>query len=320
MNKTSAKSSLIIVIVISALAIGLFWAFHSKLEHNSYQDIKQDENTLSKSEHTKKPKTADAQPGTIKSTQESSFAANSLQNQRPQQTEGKQAATVVENFERLRQCHSSFAKIRNLKGRMDACTLAAQHEGGYDEVCKRQQIELDAKIRVEEANLAYCGAVPAQVELDYYTSVEAAAKLGDADAQICYIRGNFDVGSGLSKQTIAQYQQTSQEYVNQAIKRGDWRAVALLGLTENNLAHTGGLISSLAIGDPITVYKMNRLLLLGAEGDYAGILATRLKTYALRLTSGQIAQANAWAKAYYDQYFASKPKLISPPEPCVDAP
>jgi len=234
-----------------------------------------------------------------------------------QQSELVQASLA---FKSLRQCHISMSRLTSLRNRLAACVSAAQYEGGHDAVCDKLAPELDTKIQAVEAQLSSCGTVPAQVELDYYQAVTQAAKLGNADAQICYVRGNFRRISPWTDEEIRQYQDQAQRYVDEAVARGDWRIVALLGTTNNYLAHTGGLMTHLAIGDAETVYKMNRLLRLGAIGDYANLLDTRINGFIVQLSPQQVALADEWAQDFFELHFANSEKLVAAPKTCTDSP
>lgn len=79
-------------------------------------------------------------------------------------------------------------------------------------------------------------------------------------------------------------------------------------------------MASLAVGDPVTVYKMNRLLRLGATGDYAQMLDSYQSEYAAKLTPDQVSKADAWAQAFYDLHFKNSPMLTAEPKTCEDVP
>jgi hypothetical protein len=71
-------------------------------------------------------------------------------------------------------------------------------------------------------------------------------------------------------------------------------------------------------GQPYIVYQMNRLLRLGAEGEFAASLDWRGVSLREQLSAGQVAEAEDWAKVVYEQSFANAPRLTEMPTVCED--
>jgi hypothetical protein len=72
-----------------------------------------------------------------------------------------------------------------------------------------------------------------------------------------------------------------------------------------------GLITE---GDDETVYRMLRLLRMGATGDYAKRLDDQLGSF--RELATKLADADAWAQHEYDAHFANSASLSEPPIVC----
>jgi len=164
----------------------------------------------------------------------------------------------------------------------------------------------------------------------YYESTKQVAKSGNPDAQLCYLQSNFLDLNGKAPYAQADrtdYQTASPKYIQNAFTRGDWRIVELLSTD-----HHGGIIGLALyipnIGTPDTIYKMTRLLRLGARGEYAEQLDARLDTMARPdghenpdLPQAEIAELDDWAQETFSQYFAGAPGLSKPPYPCgIDTP
>jgi hypothetical protein len=221
----------------------------------------------------------------------------------------------VRMFHEFYQCHAASARIRNIKKMEDACNQALTY--GPDKVCEKNIQELNEKLQEIQAQFVNCNPVPAELERLYYESVMQAAKLGDSDAQVCYIKGSFQ--TVLNEEDLQRYRLDAASYANNGLMRGDWRVVKLLGTSSNVLGHAGtGLLSSLPIGNPIEVYRMNRLLHLGATGEYASLLDTYAKDSSVKLSPEQIAKAENWAQQEYNNYFKNSANLSSAPEVCSD--
>ena len=158
-----------------------------------------------------------------------------------------------------------------------------------------------------------------------YEATRAAAQAGDLDAQMCYlmqIAGDRDTGFMLSDVEVAEYQSLAPQYVDAAIKRGDWRVVDLLGF---HVVDSPGLFVQLEQWkDPSREYKAHQLLLLGA-GDvdpqdtdlWLWQLRMPQSRQNWRLPAQEIQDSDAWAQETYDKYFISQPKLLKEPRVCT---
>lgn len=180
-----------------------------------------------------------------------------------------------------------------------------------DDICRRNIKQAEAQIQFETARLARCSAVPAVMEKAYFDSVARAAELGNSDAQVCYIQGDFF--NTMGRQELEQYKDNARNYIQLGLERGDWRVVSLLA------AHSidnSGRLGDLGLDNPYDVLRMNRLLRHGATGDYGRLLDSEAQDSAVRLSKAQLESAFAWARQEYAQYFRNSPSLTSEPVTC----
>jgi hypothetical protein len=163
--------------------------------------------------------------------------------------------------------------------------------------------------------LTGCSPIPALLEKTYFDSVGRAAELGDNDAQVCYVQGNFS--NEISDQQLERYKDNARNYIRLGLERGDWRIVSLLATrsVDNN-----GRLGELALDDPYDILQMNRLLRHGAIGEYAHFLDSNASDSVTRLgnNKAQVDAANAWAQQEYERYFRNSPTLHSEPEDCKE--
>jgi hypothetical protein len=188
--------------------------------------------------------------------------------------------------------------------------------------CADQWVKNHDEIVSAQEKLKSCGATDHIVDR-YRDAVRAAADEGDPDAQMCYLQADFSSGAGEPKVTaadIAEYKARATQFVDQAFERGDWR---IAGLLSSQHLH-GGLRNSLpGIGLPQTVYKMNRLLRLGASGDYANFLDGATDSILHpdpgspdALSPVNPATADAWARQTYNEHYSAAPPLTQAPRAC----
>jgi hypothetical protein len=123
-----------------------------------------------------------------------------------------------------------------------------------------------------------CGET-SDMERRLFEATKEAAQAGDADAQMCYLQANFVADTGESLFTdadVEEYRRVAPQYVEAALRRGDWRIVELM--TKRSFHPGAGPVTQLPdIGEKETIYKMTRLLRLGASGFYAKRLDMELK-------------------------------------------
>jgi hypothetical protein len=276
--------------------------------------------------------TGEGRRGLPSSTGASASTTTSTPAAPPRTNEQRQSSVtdteMSSSFYHAKACYEANFRAKHFKGFSDCDSLASRPglEGAYAECLKNWD---DAQRLVGAAQRSsaslHCGDDEHHLFRDYYDSTKEAAKRGNTDAQLCYLQSNF-LDSGNPQQytqaEIADYQASSAKYISEAFARGDWRIVKLL-----SSGHHGEIVGLMLyipdIGTPETMYKMNMLLRLGADGEYANELDAAMEMIAQPdghenpdLPENKIDEANAWAQKTYSQYFASAPRLSKDPYPC----
>ena len=179
-----------------------------------------------------------------------------------------------------------------------------------------------------QAALSDCGDTT-EVVARYFEATKQAAKAGDADAQMCYLQAEF---GALSREwpptdpNVAEYRQVAPVYVEAAFRRGDWRVVKLM--SKSSFHPGSGPITQLkGIGDRETVYRMIKLLRLGATGAYArdldadlnGMIHPDLVPEAA-LPADVVRKSDAWATETFNESFSGSPGLTERPTVCNPPP
>ena len=244
-------------------------------------------------------------------------ASNSAEKPTPRPSDGTEAAgtraSARASFLKFKRCHADYAKYKYLTQAVDQCYSSPRTAGNFVD-CPKMMADAQLAQNAVQNRLADCGRDYNEIDRAYFDATVAAAKSGDTDAQMCYVQSSFAdevVGSPrfYTDEDASAYKATAPQYISDAFTRGDWRVVQIL-----SVHGVGGLLYLLAdAGTPDTFYKMNRLLRLGAEGQYARVLDGDVRD----LAPDKLAAAEAWATAMYSQHFSASPKLIQAPVPCA---
>lgn len=249
----------------------------------------------------------------------------------PDMESGRKAdapGTVRNSFLSARRCYDASMELSLAKGVADCKYLEGKPKFAKQyAVCLNDWTEAHDRIVAAQSALARCDADPESIRKKYYAATKAAARAGDPDAEVCYLSSSFVDDKGVphfTDEDVADYRADAPKFVEQALNRGDWRVVALF--TVRNIDMQGGLRNYLeGIGKPETIYKMEKLLRLGASGDYAKQLDAALSVYTdpssgMGLSKDQIAQADAWAKQMFAEHFAGEQGLTARPKVCEPEP
>ena len=229
-------------------------------------------------------------------------------------------------FAKSYRCYYKSQELAIARGRAD-CSFyegKALFAKAYAECIERSPDEHNAAASAQ-SSMAGCPTDDSAVLGGYYNATKTAARAGDADAQLCFLNSYFADAQGKSQYTdkdVQEYKSEAPEYVSQAFRRGDWRIVQLLSARLNSPPHT--LVTLLDdIGQPETIYKMNKLLRLGATGDYAASLESMMSGYThptgpggIPLSQQKVTELDNWAQETYTQYFAGQKPLTEPPAIC----
>lgn len=242
----------------------------------------------------------------------------------PSESPGPQAT-----FHRLRRCYLNLLQIAASRSRANCASFEGKPEEqeAYAD-CLNQSLDEQNLIQADQEDMAGCPKEGEAILKEYFDATKAAARAGDADAQVCYVGAVFSDVHGrprsVSQEDIEEYKSLAPQYVSDAIHRGDWRIVDVLS-TRDLEPNTRGLSAHLDhAGDPETVYKMDKLLRLGATGEYAASLDAMLSDDLARLNEegeaaaqkSRVAEADRWAHETYDQYFGGQPPLTEAPGGC----
>lgn len=218
---------------------------------------------------------------------------------------------IDRTYEQMRKCDANAIVRLSLEEQVVICESLSDSpdDTAAYASCKTQISGYEQKLQAAAGVLQSC---PSQdldsIKRDYYSATKAAATAGNADAQICYFVGDF--GIELSDAEIQQYEMDAIRYAKEALWRGDWRMVGLLAGRQDAMT---GLMTRLPIGTPQETYRMNRLLRLGAVGNYAMALDLSATEAASQLTTRQVARADSWALEEFNKFFLNSPHLENYP-------
>jgi hypothetical protein len=223
-------------------------------------------------------------------------------------------------FRAAQQCRTIAQAIESYQSQIRACEdSASSADVDRRKYCAESIVQNDAKSRELLPKLDHCNASPEQREENYYTTMTLAARSGDTSAQLCWVEGRWH-----HEVAYDDYQSEAMGYVQEALNRGDWRFVALLAQHYvDNPPRSGALLvyAENPLGGQVTVmdfsvkiYRMNRLLRLGATGDYVQWLD--VFSHAEEISPEQRTAADVWAQHEYAAHFASQPGLSEIPESC----
>jgi hypothetical protein len=217
-------------------------------------------------------------------------------------------------FEETRHCHNLLWR-RDVAGSIAAC--ASSNDSDERAECSENERALTAKLAQIDQGLRSCSPVKADIEHAYFVETKRAAIMGDPDAQLCYLQARFNFANGLPENEEIDYKAAMSDFVNAGISRGDWRMIELMGQPSTTFHRKGPYLRrELTDGGSYVVYQMNRLLRLGADGEYAKLLDASERAVTPDLTEDEIAKANKWAKVTFDQNFENAPRLTAPPVTC----
>jgi hypothetical protein len=231
------------------------------------------------------------------------------------------AAAASALFRSRRECFEASHELGAAKSLADCKVYEGRQEfeQTYAE-CLNGWKDWRNRAAVAEKTLSGCGDV-SDIEKQYYEATRAAAMAGDPDAQLCYLEFDFSLTGGhlprIGEAELSEYKQVSPTYVDAAIKRGDWRVVYLL-------TQRTGIVTRIDQGGrPETIYRMTKLLRLGASGTFATGLDYKLKLLAhpdlkpeAALPQKAIQEGDAWAEETYNTYFSGVPGITELPTIC----
>ena len=246
----------------------------------------------------------------------------------PPATAQSPSQTPAPSFRELRQCVYAARDLVAAKHLIDCSFYEGKPQ--YQEAlaeCLNGPMNARNRITAAEAALTQCDQT--DMGARYFKATKEAAERGNADAQLCYLQGDFFSPEGAQIFTdaeIEEYKRVAPKYVDAALKRGDWRIVHLLN-TRHFHPGMGPLHLLEGIGERDTQYKMTKLLRLGSSGSYAKFMQSRLDGMlhpdlipSAALPPEVAKEGDAWAQQTYINYFAGVPGLTEAPVVCSPEP
>ena len=225
------------------------------------------------------------------------------------------------SFRELRQCVYAARDLVAAKHLTD-CRFYEGKPQYQDALAECLNGPMNARNRITAAEAALSQCDQADMGTRYFAATKQAAKSGNADAQLCYLQGDFFSPEGAQIFTdaeIEEYKKVAPGYVDAALKRGDWRIVHLLN-TRHFHPGSGPLRLLERIGERDTRYKMTKLLRLGSSGSYAEFMQSRLEGMlhpdlnpSAALPPEVAKEGDEWAQQTYIDYFSGS--LASPKRP-----
>jgi hypothetical protein len=222
------------------------------------------------------------------------------------------AQAAKEQFHGAKRCFELGLQVEATANVNQVCKSLGP-KAAQDERCSSDKTAMRSRRIIDaQKEQASCSADPIVLEKNFHTALVTAAEAGDIDAEVCYIGG----WSPLAPNERDSYIKNAQAYIRKGMARGDWRVVELMSRSPTD-GGAGIMINLPNFGSHFTTYRFNRLLQLGATGDFADIARVNADNEARFLTRAQVANGNEWAREEYRKHFSHSPKLTAAPTPCL---
>ena len=226
-------------------------------------------------------------------------------------------------------CFHALKTVRYLTNVIDQCGAAGKEQSRLLECNSTGRDSQMVRLDQVRNSMDSCGDY-GDIDKKYYVATRDAARAGDSDAQLCYAQSTFSdaLEEGhyvYTEDDKSTYLADAPKYIDAALKRGDWRVVALMATADRFTTSSGLFPLITGIGSPEQIYRAKALLLLGATGTYAdGLKAslsgfTRVEGEQQAMVSPEtMAYANAWVNQTFEAYFGHSRQLSKAPIPCGD--
>ncbi|AND70286.1 hypothetical protein ATSB10_28320 [Dyella thiooxydans] len=218
---------------------------------------------------------------------------------------------ALDAFHQARHCLELGLNIESLSNVRQICN----RDGVSDRCSASRQAWRAHRIEQFQRAQSGCSADPKVQEADFRATLIAAVATGDPDVEDCYVEG----WSNATSADIPMYVRTSEQLIAKGLARGDWRIVAVLAnpIEPEGLAGAGMAINLPQLGSWMTDYRFNRLLWLGARGQYADMENFEVEAAARWLRPAARRRADAWAQAEFRRHFSHSPVLDQAPRGCL---
>ena len=227
--------------------------------------------------------------------------------------------SAAKDFQDANQCVMAMRKIALAEHQLGMCnSVGAEGDADLKAFCERREALILASAAADNARLSSCSSLdPGAAEQKNFEYTSRAAALGDVDAQLCYVNADFKLPRPWTAQEHTDYADRAPQYVEAALSRGDWRVVEILRVASRGVAEERGLVYQLTTGDQLAIYRMNRLLRMGAVDDYARYLDNLLERPVFPHDEEEIAQADRWVRTVFNDHFRTSPSLRTAPNTCL---
>lgn len=227
--------------------------------------------------------------------------------------------SALNDFRNANRCVGAIRRIALAQYQVASCNESGDGvDDAYKAFCEKLKTRAQNTLLVNQEKLVSCTSLdPREAEQMNFEHTARAAELGNVEAQLCYVSADFELQRPWTGQEHTDYAERASRYIDAAFSRGDWRIVEILRAADQSNIQDKGLLFQVTSGDQLTIYKMNRLLRRGADGEYAVYLDTILEVPAFPYKEEDIAEADRWVASVFDKNFSSSPRLKSIPFACL---
>lgn len=236
----------------------------------------------------------------------------------------KSGPSQQSEFQNAKQCVFAKRALTKMEKRKEICAGSEELEGNVEQEdfyksCQEDLSRINPAFELAEKQLESCGVRdPQELEEKFFADTKRAAAMGDVNAQVCYLGSRFDLGRAFTPQEIQEYKDSVPRYIEEGMSRGDWRIVEVLRRATPSVSRQYGLLSQLSSAGPMTMYKMNRLQVLGINSiDYGAYLEVNATGLERKLSDKEKLEANEWARATFERNFKNSAKLSQYPRNCA---
>jgi hypothetical protein len=223
--------------------------------------------------------------------------------------------------ERLFLDTQSCAKALSLQNAIDSLASIRQSEMPRE---KYQEIQRDKnhlrELLAGSENMCTEGD-KAELARDVDQILLAAAQSGDKKAVACYLDRQFhdlwryqDISGRPPEAEFERYAQFAPEFVDAAVKDGNWSVVSFMGFVYGPNKNRG-LLAQTFRTDPVKEYGYVKLQELGATGELKAQKAERLSSIRAsgNVSEADLQQSEAWAQSTFEKYFHEPLETDQPP-------
>lgn len=233
-------------------------------------------------------------------------------------------AVTRKDFQRSQYCVFSMRAESQRAQRRNVCANYEQYanqpdKSAFYESCSIDMAKLGKLTAVRDRSSSECHVGDAlSTERSFFYDTVRAAIAGDSDAQVCYLGSRFRLDREFTEAEMEQYKKLASRFAREGLERGDWRVTEVLRRATPAVVQQNALMAHLPELGPLMLYRMNRLQAMAANNEqYAAFLEINAAGLERRLSKQEVAEAQSWAQAYFQQYFSHSGKLNTYPRNCT---